>query len=276
VVSTALNLPGPAACTRLRDLGAAVLKVEPPGGDPMQAFDASWYADLHEGIDVRRLDLKSPAGQAAMEALLLEADILVTAQRPSALARLGLGARALAERFPRLCHVAIVGHPPPQEERAGHDLTYLAQAGLLSPPAMPATLYADMAGAERVVTTALALVAARDRGRPSRAAYAPLGEAARWLAQPLERGLTARGALLGGGYAGYNVYAAKDGWIAVAALEPHFAQALARELGLDGLDRAGAAACFARESAAHWEAWALARDLPLVAIRPPPSETGDP
>ena len=267
VVSTALNLPGPAACARLRDLGAEVVKVEPPAGDPMQGFDAGWYSELHERVDVRRLDLKSDAGRAAMDALLLDADALVTAQRPSALARLGLGARDLADRFPRLCHVAIVGHAPPQAEHAGHDLTYLAQAGLVSPPAMPATLFADMAGAERVVTTVLALLMARDRGRPARAAYAPLAEAAQWLALPRDRGITAPGALLGGGNAGYNLYATKDGWIAVAALEPHFARALAEALGLQRPERPGFAARFAAETSAHWETWAQARDLPIVAVR---------
>lgn len=280
VVTTALNLPGPAACARLRDLGATVAKVEPPSGDPMEGFDRDWYLALHEGIAVHRLDLKGEAGRAAMEALLVEADILVTAQRPSALGRLALGGRALAERFPRLCHVAITGHAPPQEEQPGHDLTYLAAAGLLGAesPSMPATLYADMAGAERVVTTALALVLARDRGRPARAAYAPLAEAAEWLAQPLAHGLTAPGALLGGGFAGYNVYATREGWIAVAALEPHFARALARELGLAELGRESLAAAFRRESAAHWEGWARARDLPIVALRPPspPLQTGNP
>ena|SRR5688572_24869785 len=268
VVTTAVNLPGPAACARLRDLGATVVKVEPPSGDPMQGFNAQWYADLHDRVDVRQVDLKTAEGRAAMDALLMDADVLVTAQRPSALARLGLGARELAERFPRLCHVAIVGHAPPQEEHAGHDLTYLAAAGLLAPPALPGTLYADMAGAERVVTTALALLMARDRGRPARAAYAPLAEAAQWLAQPRERGLTTPGALLGGGFAGYNLYATKDGWIAVAALEPHFAHALAEALDMaPRLDRAGLEARFAAESSAHWETWAQARDLPIVAVR---------
>jgi alpha-methylacyl-CoA racemase len=279
VATTALNLPGPAACARLRDLGASVAKVEPPSGDPMEAYHAGWYAALHEAVNVRRLDLKTDAGRAAMDTLLLESDILVTAQRPSALARLGLGARALAERFPRLCHVAITGHAPPEEEKAGHDLTYLAHAGLLGgTPSLPATLYADMAGAERVVTTALALVLARDRGRPARAAYAPLADAAEWLAQPLAHGLTAPGALLGGGFAGYNLYAAKDGWIAVAALEPHFAQSLARALSLGELARDALAACFARETAAHWESWARARDLPIVAVRGPSphSQPGNP
>jgi crotonobetainyl-CoA:carnitine CoA-transferase CaiB-like acyl-CoA transferase len=269
VVTTALNLPGPAACSRLRDLGAMVDKVEPPSGDPMQRYNASWYERLHAGITVHRLDLKG-SDRAALDKLLFEADLLVTAQRPSALARLGLGARVLAERFPRLCHVAIVGHAPPREEHAGHDLTYLAESGLVAPPALPLTLFADMAGAERAVTTALALVIARDRGRPARAAYSPLADAAQWLAQPLAEGLTAPGAMLGGGYAGYNVYAAKGGWIAVAALEPHFAESLAAALDVP-LDAASLAGRFALESAEHWEAWARARDLPIAALRPPPT-----
>ena len=269
VLSTALNLPGPAACLRLASLGATVDKVEPPAGDPMQEFNPGWYRRLHQEVNVRVLDLKTPAGRASMDALLLESDILVTAQRPSALARMGLGARDLAERFPRLCHVGIVGHAPPEEEQAGHDLTYLAQAGLVPAPAMPATLFADMAGAERAVTTALALVLARDRGRPARAAFVPLAEAARWLAQPLAYRLTTPGALLGGGSAGYNVYASKDGWIAVAALEPHFARALGEALEILPLDKARLAARFAAESAQHWEAWARARDLPIVALRIP-------
>jgi crotonobetainyl-CoA:carnitine CoA-transferase CaiB-like acyl-CoA transferase len=271
VASTALNLPGPAACSRLRDLGASVEKIEPPAGDPMQRFNPAWYERLHAGIRVHRLDLKLPADRTAMEALLLESDILVTAQRPSALARLGLGARDLAERFPRLCHVAITGHAPPHEEEPGHDLTYLAAAGLLSPPAMPATLFADMAGAERTVTTALALVVARDRGRPAHSAVCPLADAAEWLARPLTEGLTAPGALLGGGYAGYNVYAAKEGWIAVAALEPHFAQSLGDALGVVPLDTQRLATRFAEETAEHWEAWARARDLPIAALRLPPT-----
>ena len=269
VVSTALNLPGPAACARLRDLGAQIVKVEPPTGDPFEAYCPAWYGELHREVSVRRLDLKDAQGRAAMDELLIGADLLVTAQRPSALARLGLAGHGLAERFPRLCHVAITGHAPPHEELAGHDLTYLAAAGALTPPALPATLYADMAGAERAVTTALALVIARDRGRPAQSAHAPLADAAHWLAGPLAHGLTAAGALLGGGNPAYNIYAAKNGWIAVAALEPHFARALAEALELPRLEAAALAARFAEDRAEHWEAWALARDLPIVALRPP-------
>jgi alpha-methylacyl-CoA racemase len=267
VVSTALNLPGPAACARLRDLGAAIVKVEPPSGDPLEAFSPSWYRRLHEGIEVRRLDLKAGSGREAMSGALAEADLLVTAQRASALERLGLGAGELGSRFPLLCHVAITGHAPPDEEVAGHDLTYLAAHGLVTPPALPATLFADMAGAERAVSTALALVIARTRTGRGHARAAPLEEAAEWLAQPLHEGLTRPGSVLGGGRAGYNLYAAKDGWIAVAALEPHFEKRLAESLALPALDRASLAAAFAREDAAQWERWARERDLPIVAIR---------
>ena len=213
-MTTALNLPGPVACARLRDLGAAVTKVEPPGGDPFEGYCPGWYRRLHDGMQVRRIDLKDDAGRAAMHALLDEADLLVTAQRAAALDRMGLGRAALA-RHPRLCHVAITGHAAPHEDAAGHDLTYMAAQGLLQPPALPPTLFADMAGAERAVSTALALVIARNRDGRGRGESAPLEAAAHALAQPLHEGLTRSGALLGGALPGYNLYEARDGWIAI-------------------------------------------------------------
>src|SRR5438876_5264584 len=149
VVTTALNLPGPAACARLRDLGATVAKIEPPAGDPFEAFCPAWYRRLHEGMSVGRLDLKSETGQRAMSRMLADADLLVTAQRASALERMGLGRERLARANPQLCHAAITGHPPPEDDQPGHDLTYLAAHGLVAPPDLPRTLFADMAGAER-------------------------------------------------------------------------------------------------------------------------------
>jgi crotonobetainyl-CoA:carnitine CoA-transferase CaiB-like acyl-CoA transferase len=267
IVSMALNLPGPVACARLRDLGARVAKVEPPAGDPLAAISPAWYERLHAGIDVRRIDLKTPEGIESLHALLDGADLFVTAQRPAALERLGLDAAALAARHPRLCALAITGHAPPHDDAAGHDLTYLAQLGLVDPPRLPPTLFADMAGAERAVSTALALVHARDRDGRGALASVALADAAAQLAQPRAEGLTRPGAPLGGGLAAYNLYPARTGWIAVAALEPHFARRLAESLGLAALSTESLAACFARESAAHWEDWARALDLPIVAVR---------
>jgi crotonobetainyl-CoA:carnitine CoA-transferase CaiB-like acyl-CoA transferase len=271
VVTTALNVPGPAACRRLADLGASVTKVEPPGGDPLETYSPSWYGRLHEGMTIHRLDLKQSGGREAMAPLLEAADILVTAQRASALLRLGLDAKSLV-RFPRLCHVAITGHAPPDDEKPGHDLTYLAEHGLVTPPVLPATLYSDMAGSERAVSTALALVIARGRDGRARAETVPLAEAARALAMPRTEGLTGPGTILGGGRAGYNLYAVKDGWIAVAALEPHFESRLAQSLGLDTPTTAALAAVFQAETARHWEGWARSHDLPIVAVRQSPRE----
>ncbi|HSS26752.1 MAG TPA: CoA transferase, partial [Usitatibacter sp.] len=265
VVTIALNLPGPAACARLRDLGAAVAKIEPPSGDPFEQFCPAWYQRLHEGMEVGRLDLKGDIGRKAMARRLEEADLLVTAQRPAALERLGLSPEALA-RFPKLCHVAITGHAPPDDAIAGHDLTYMAEAGLVAPPALPGTLFADMAGAERAVSTALALLLSRERGGTQRRAVSALADAAHALAGPRREGLTRPGALLGGGFAGYNLYAAKRGWVALAALEPHFAERLRQHFALAKLDAASLAELFAGHDAAYWHEWAREHDMPLAAL----------
>jgi crotonobetainyl-CoA:carnitine CoA-transferase CaiB-like acyl-CoA transferase len=265
VVSTALNVPGPAACARLRDLGAAVTKVEPPPGDPLEAFSGDWYRRLHAGIEVERIDLKDDAQRPRLHALLARADVLVTAQRPAAFPRLGLD--ALGTRYPHLCHVAIVGYPPPDEGLPGHDLSYMAEQGLVARGRMPRTLFVDMAGAERAVSTALALLAARARGTRELHANVALSEVAAFLAQPLSEGLTRRGAILGGAHPGYNLYAAKDGWLAVAALEPHFEKHLAEALGLASLSAHALTVAFKRETAVHWEDWARRHDLPIVALR---------
>ena len=272
VVTIALNLPGPAACFRLRAMGASIVKVEPPTGDPLEAYAPAWYRDLHDGLATHRLDLKQAGDRARMAALLADADLLVTAQRPAALARLGLEPESLARTHPRLCMLRITGHRPPHDEQPGHDLTYLAAHGLLAPGVMPPTLFADMAGAERAVSTALALLHARARTGSGHQADVALEEAAEWLALPRRYGLTGRDALLGGKLAGYNLYSTQDGWIAVAALEPHFAQRLAAALGLPGLEREALAARFAQASAAHWERWAREQDVPIVALRNSPPQ----
>lgn len=266
VVSLALNLPGPAACFRLVEMGASLVKIEPPSGDPMEAYCAPWYRGLHAGAQVLRIDLKEENGRARAHELLNAADLLVTAQRPAALSRLGMDWTTLHERFPRLCQVAVVGHGAPHQDRAGHDLTYQAEAGLLSPPAVPATLFADMAGAERAVSAALALLVHRARSGEGGFAEVALADAAHWLALPRKHGLTQPGAHIGGGYAGYGLYLARQGWIAVAALEPHFAARLAKALGFATLATDTLAARFLTESAEYWQAWALQNDLPIVAV----------
>jgi crotonobetainyl-CoA:carnitine CoA-transferase CaiB-like acyl-CoA transferase len=266
VLTLAVNLPGPLAAARLRDLGAAVVKVEPPGGDPLGRALPSWYRALHEGVEVFALDLKDPGGRARLDTWLAGSDLLITATRPAGLRRLGLGWDELHGRQPRLCQVAIVGYAPPQEDRPGHDLTYQAQAGLLTPPALPRTCLADLAGADRAVSAGLALLLARERGQGAQLAHVSLAEAAEAFAAPLRHGLTAPGGLLGGGSPAYNVYRALDGWVAVAALERHFAEKLETETGVAQPSQEGLQRFFLTRTAEEWQSWALARDLPLVAV----------
>jgi alpha-methylacyl-CoA racemase len=267
VVTIAQNVPGPVAAAMLRDRGAAVVKVEPPSGDPLASANPSWYADLHRGVDVHRVDLKSEPGRARLEDWLGGADLLVTSSRPGAVARLGLGWAELHRRHPRLCLVSIVGYPAPREDVPGHDLTYQAEQGLVAPPNLPRTLVADLGGAQQVVIGAVSLLLARERGGEAGRSEVALADSARFFAEPVARGLTTEAGWLGGASAEYCLYRSSDGWIAVAALEPHFREKLARELAVDLNDRTAVAAVFRSKTAAAWQQWAAPRDLPIVAVR---------
>jgi alpha-methylacyl-CoA racemase len=269
VVSLAVNLPGPLTAARYTALGAAVTKVVPPAGDPLSWVSPAWHDALQAGQEVISLDLKSAGGQARLAGLLAGADALLTSTRPAALARLGLDWPTLSARYPRLCHVAIVGYPAPDEARAGHDLTYQASVGVLEPPRFPRIPLADYAGSERAVSALFALLWARERAGHGGYDEVSLVEALAPYADALRYGLLAPGTLLGGGSPLYEVYRAATGWVALAALEPHFAASLARGLGLADLTADSLAKAFRARSALEWEAWAAERDIPLAAVHDP-------
>jgi crotonobetainyl-CoA:carnitine CoA-transferase CaiB-like acyl-CoA transferase len=260
VVNVSVNIPGPLAAARLAELGASVVKVEPPDGDPLQVASAELYARLAAGQKIVQLDLKTDADRETLDELLADADVLLTSSRPSTLARLGLGSE-LASRHPRLVHVAIVGHPEPGQERAGHDLTYVSAFGAVSPPTLPQTLVADIGGAERAVTAAVAMLLARERGSADRYVEVALADAAETFSLPWIHGLTRPGGVLGGGFPFYGLYEAKGGWIALAALEPRFRERLVAELGAEP-----APDSFAGRTPEDWERWAAERDLPIAAV----------
>ena len=233
VISLALNLPGPAALRRLADMGAHCLKINPPAGDPMKAYTHTGYSFLHQGIEELSLDLKSERGRAALHRRLARADLLLTSFRPSALSKLGLGWKALHPMHPQLSLVQIVGAPGPLAEVPGHDLTYQAEVGLVPATALPASLFADMGGALMASEAALkAVLMQRSRGQGSVHEVA-LAEAAAWLALPRDWRMTTPEGAVGGAHAGYAVYPCRDGRVAVAALEPHFAQRLCEAAGVD-------------------------------------------
>jgi alpha-methylacyl-CoA racemase len=266
VLTLAVNLPGPLAAAEMRRLGATVVKVEPLTGDPLAGARREWYEQLHEGQQVLALDLKAEGGRQ-LDEWLDWCDLLLTATRPAALRRLGLDHETIRSRHPRVCQVAIVGEPSPRQELPGHDLTYQARAGLLDPPHMPRTCLADLAGAQRVVSTALALLLARERGQGALYSEVNLAAAADEFAAPWRHGLTTPDGVLGGAHPGYGLYRARTGWIALAALEAHFWDGLVRELGLTAPNRGQLQQAFLTRTAEAWETWAEERGLPLVRLR---------
>jgi crotonobetainyl-CoA:carnitine CoA-transferase CaiB-like acyl-CoA transferase len=266
VVSIALNLPGPACVQRLVSLGATVTKVEPPtsrGGDPMRQYAPAYYDELHQGIKVQTLDLKNPDDRTQFDALLSNADLLVTAQREAALERLKLDWPTLSSQLPKLSVIFIVGSA--SDDLAGHDLTYLAAAGIVDPPHLPATLFADLTGAERAVTAAFALLRVAEKTGRGQREIVSLGAAAQALSGPHRHGLTSKMGLLAGQHPGYNFYRAEDGWIALAALEPHFAERVQTESGV-GFSIAALTDFFKAGNCVHWQRWALSADIPLLAL----------
>lgn len=265
LLSLAINIPGPVAVARLRQMGATITKIEPPTGDPLKRIAPIWYEILHEDVTVLSLDLKEPVTRSILHSLLAETDILLTSMRPSALERLGLAWQSLSNSYPQLCQVAIVGYPTPKTEKAGHDLTYQADLGLVQPPQIPRTLLADLAGAERAVTTAVALLFARSRQQKGGYQEVALAEAAALFGHPWNYGITQPNGVLGGAFAGYRMYATLDGWIAVAALEPHFWQRICRILAVEGTVEE-LTTIFSRRSTADWVEWAEQYDLPLTAV----------
>jgi alpha-methylacyl-CoA racemase len=285
ILSLALNLPGPAALMRCRRMGATCTKVEPPSGDPMGHYNPAAYAELHEGVKVLHADLKTPQGQEAVHRELGKTDVLLTSFRPSALNKLGLSWKVLHGKYPSLSQVAIVGAPGDRAEEPGHDLTYLADNGLVPGLELPATLYADMSGS-LMASEAVLQAAMRKHERYAGSGdphpegvylEVALSDAAGYLALPRRWGLTQPTGSVGGAHAGYRVYPCKDGRVAVAALEPHFAAALCGAAGVDQSDvkamfardtHAAVAAFFAARTRAELDRLAQERDLPIHTMAP--------
>ena len=284
ILSLALNLPGPAALMRCQQMGATCVKLEPPAhpsapkgtsGDPMGLYNRTAYDTLHTGMRVAQVDLKSEKGQKALHRELVKTDVLLTSFRPSALQKLGLEWKALQKQYPTLSLVAIFGAPGERAEEPGHDLTYLAENNLVGGLDLPPTLYADMGGSlmasEAVLKTRLLQL---QKGKGVRLDIA-LSDAAAYLALPRTWGLTTPGAAVGGGHAGYRVYPCKDGRVAVAALEPHFAAALAGAVGLKAShtmamfapeNHAAIAAFLLTQTRKQLDTLAVEKDIPLHTL----------
>jgi alpha-methylacyl-CoA racemase len=272
-------LPGPFCSLLLADFGADVIKVEDLGAGDYARADPPAFAALNRGKRSVRLDLKSPGGRDAFLRLARRADVVLESFRPGVLDRLGVGWEALRAENPRLVYCAITGYGQdgPLRDRAGHDLNYLARAGLLAlsgdgdgPPVQSAGQIADLGGG--ALMAAFGILAALRSGEGQFVDVAMADGALSWLAMPaaavLAEGRSARrGELtLGGSLVCYRPYRCADGWISIGALEPKFWTAFCEGVGRRDLvphqfdppgsdAHAEVAAIVAGRTRAEWEAF---------------------
>lgn len=238
-------LPGPYAAQLLGDLGADVVKVEPPGGDPLRQLDpisggvspdtpSAFYRVVNGGKRVVFLNLKRDDDVAKFRDLVRRADVLVESYRPGVLDRLGFGADVLKGINPRLIHCALSGYGQtgPHRLRAGHDVNYLAMTGALAATGTqekPVITWPPVADHSSALYAALAISAAlHGRHATGEGAFidTSLADAGlAWQGWGLTKSFDRAGGLLNGGAACYQLYETKDNrFISIGAVEEKFWQ----------------------------------------------------
>jgi alpha-methylacyl-CoA racemase len=227
VVDLTRYLPGPYASRELLRLGARVVRLLPPGGDPMRRLAPAWHEALNQGKEAVELDLKAEPERG--RGLCARADVVLESFRPGVVERLGIGPGDLPER---VVYCSFTGFGP-GDLTAGHDLNYQGWAGLLhdTAPALPPVQVADLGAALRAVAQILAALLERERTGRGQHVSVSLTHAAHELAshrlggEPFPH-------LLTGGLACYRVYVTADGrHLTVAALEPAFFRRLCELAG---------------------------------------------
>jgi alpha-methylacyl-CoA racemase len=231
VVDFSRYLPGAFASRELLELGARVVCVEPPGGDPMRSSAPAWDAALRAGKESLEVDLKSDAAPALE--LLRGADVVLESFRPGVASRLGIGPEHVPPHTV-YCSITGFGLGGRHEQRAGHDLNYLGWAGVLwdTAPAWPPTQIADLAaGALGAVTKILAALLERHRtGRGGHVVVSMTHGSYRFVAHRL--GDDTAPSILTGGLACYRIYETAEGrHLTLGALEPVFFARLTELLG---------------------------------------------
>ena len=230
----------------LADMGADVLRVDNAVGGPVRSGDM-----LSRNKRSIALNLKTAGGQRILQQLAQDADVFLEGNRPGVCARLGCDYETLAALNERLVYCSLTGYGQtgPMSRAAGHDVNYIALAGVLSqigngqdPPLPPLNLVADFGGGGLMAAFGI-LCALFERERSGRGQYidAAMIDGAASLnavhfAQKGARSTPGKG-LLGGGAAFYRCYECKcGGYVSVGAIEPQFFAALCEGTGVHVVD----------------------------------------
>lgn len=294
-------LPGPMASLILSDAGASVVKVERPGsGDEMRGYPVAFgeasvnFAMLNRGKSSLCVDLKDPGGREVLLPYLEAADVVIEQFRPGVMDRLGLGFEDIRRINPRVVYCSITGYGQDgaRRNRAGHDLNYLAETGVLGlsrgadgAPVLPPILAADIAGGAYPAVINI-LLALRQRDADGQARHIDVAMAdnlfafAYWgLGAGFAAGAWPRpgGELVTGGSPRYRIYRTADNrFLAVAALEEKFWRTFCETIGLppenwdDREDPQAVgdaiAALLAQHTADHWEATLQGLDVCVSVV----------
>lgn len=253
VVDLSRVLAGPYGAQILAEMGADVIKVEHPRGDPARDIgphdgDRSLYfSAVNTGKRGIVLDLGDDVGQQGLHALLATTDVVIENFRPDAARTLGCAANSLLERHPQLIVVTVSGYARTSRraDDPAFDLTVQAEAGIMSitgepgrPPVRAGVPVGDLAAGMWAALGATAGYAARMRDGHGRHIEVPLMDAAVNMLSYVATAAAATGenpSRVGSGHhsvAPYSAYPTNDGWIVVAVIGDKFWLLLCRALGL--------------------------------------------
>lgn len=242
-------IPGPFATLRLAELGAEVVKVEAPEGDPARNTGNGYVFNAHNrGKKSLVINLKEPEGKMLALDLLARADVVVESFRPGVMDKLGLGYEAVNKINPGIVYCSVTGYGKNGEmsKLGSHDLNYMSLSGALAQmkdrtgrPVHPSHTFSDyiggMAASERILA---ALVARGKTGKGSYHCISIADSMASLMANHVliekETGYQKGVSVLNGTVIGYGLYETKDGrYVSLGALEPkfwnNFCQAVDRE-----------------------------------------------
>jgi crotonobetainyl-CoA:carnitine CoA-transferase CaiB-like acyl-CoA transferase len=242
VLDLSIWRPGPYATQLLADLGADVLKIEPPGGDPMRMFP-ELFATLNANKRSVVLDLKDAEDRGRAYRLVADADALVEGFRPGVATRLGMSEPAVRDHNPSIvyCSVSGYGQDGPLAEVPGHDLNYQAYAGMLTPaggsPVEATVPVADLAGGVfAAMATCAALLGRYTTGAGERVDVSMTDVLATWTGPFSAHRVAGRDEPMGK-LPGYGSFRTADGgWVTLGVInEQHFWTRLCEVLELDDL-----------------------------------------